>query len=65
MLVLDYAFFCSQQLGVLMIERGYGKNINMSSTWSIAAEAGKSVYCSAKAARWGTAANGRRGDTLL
>jgi 2-deoxy-D-gluconate 3-dehydrogenase len=44
------AFFCSQQLGALMIERGYGKIINMSSTWSIATEAGKSVYCSAKAA---------------
>lgn len=43
-------FFCSQQIGALMIERGYGKIINMSSTWSIATEAGKSVYCSAKAA---------------
>jgi NAD(P)-dependent dehydrogenase (short-subunit alcohol dehydrogenase family) len=43
-------FFCSQQIGALMIERGYGKIINMSSTWSVATEAGKSVYCSAKAA---------------
>jgi NAD(P)-dependent dehydrogenase (short-subunit alcohol dehydrogenase family) len=26
-------FFCSQQIGGLMLERGYGKIINMSSTW--------------------------------
>ncbi len=44
------AFFCSQQIGSLMLERGYGKIINMSSTWSVATQAGKSVYCSAKAA---------------
>ena len=44
------AFFCSQRIGRLMIERGYGKIINMSSTWSVATEGGKSVYCSAKAA---------------
>ena len=44
------AFFCSQQIGALMIERGYGKIINMSSTWSLATEAGKSVYCAAKGA---------------
>jgi NAD(P)-dependent dehydrogenase (short-subunit alcohol dehydrogenase family) len=44
------AFFCSQQIGSLMIERGYGKIINMSSTWSVATQAGKSVYCAAKAA---------------
>ena len=44
------AFFCSQQVGALMIERGYGKIINMSSTWSVATQAGKSVYCAAKAA---------------
>jgi len=43
-------FFCSQQIAPLMIERGYGKIINMSSTWSVATEAGKSVYCAAKAA---------------
>jgi 2-deoxy-D-gluconate 3-dehydrogenase len=43
-------FFCSQQLGSLMIERGYGKIINMSSTWSVATLSGKSVYCAAKAA---------------
>lgn len=44
------AFFCSQRIGRLMIERGYGKIVNMSSTWSVATEGGKSVYCSAKAA---------------
>jgi len=44
------AFFCSQQIGPLMIERGYGKIINMSSTWSAATLSGKSVYCAAKAA---------------
>src|SRR5450759_4651433 len=43
-------FFCSQQIAPLMIERGYGKIINLSSTWSVATEAGKSVYCAAKAA---------------
>lgn len=44
------AFFCSQQIGALMIERGYGKIINMSSTWSVATQSGKSIYCAAKAA---------------
>ncbi len=44
------AFFCSQQIGALMLERGYGKIINMSSTWAVATQTGKSVYCSAKAA---------------
>src|SRR5450759_3100604 len=43
-------FFCSQQIAPLMIERGYGKIINMSSTWSVMTDAGKSVYCAAKAA---------------
>jgi 2-deoxy-D-gluconate 3-dehydrogenase len=44
------AFFCSQQIAPLMIERGYGKIINLSSTWSVATLSGKSVYCAAKAA---------------
>jgi NAD(P)-dependent dehydrogenase (short-subunit alcohol dehydrogenase family) len=44
------AFFCSQQIGSLMIERGYGKIITMSSTWSVSTQSGKSVYCAAKAA---------------
>ena len=44
------AFFCSQQIGALMLERGYGKIINMSSTWAVMTDTGKSVYCAAKAA---------------
>lgn len=44
------AFFCSQQIAPLMIERGYGKIINLSSTWSVATDTGKSAYCAAKAA---------------
>ena len=44
------AFFCAQQIAPLMIERGYGKIINMSSTWSMMTDTGKSTYCTAKAA---------------
>lgn len=44
------AFFCSQQIGALMLARGYGKIINMSSTWAVATDPGKSAYCAAKAA---------------
>ncbi len=43
-------FFCAQRIGALMLERGYGKIINMSSTWAVRSEPGKSVYCAAKAA---------------
>jgi len=42
-------FFCSQSLGRLMIGRGYGKIINLSSTWSTSTDLGKSVYGAAKA----------------
>jgi 2-deoxy-D-gluconate 3-dehydrogenase len=42
-------FFCCQSLGKLMVERGYGKIINLSSTWSVSTDAGKSVYGIAKA----------------
>jgi NAD(P)-dependent dehydrogenase (short-subunit alcohol dehydrogenase family) len=42
-------FFCSQFMGRLMIERGYGKIINLSSTWSVSTDMGKSVYGIAKA----------------
>ena len=42
-------FFCSQALGRLMTERGYGKIINLSSTWSASTDMGKSVYGAAKA----------------
>lgn len=44
------AFFCAQQIAPLMIERGYGKIINMSSTWSVMTDPDKSAYCAAKAA---------------
>ena len=43
-------FFCSQKIGAMMIARGYGKIVNMSSAWSEATDAGKSAYCAAKAA---------------
>jgi NAD(P)-dependent dehydrogenase (short-subunit alcohol dehydrogenase family) len=42
-------FFCCQILAPLMIERGYGKIINLSSTWSTSCDSGKSVYGLAKA----------------
>lgn len=42
-------FFCCQSMGRLMIERGYGKIINLSSTWSTSTDMGKSVYGIAKA----------------
>ena len=42
-------FFCCQSMAPLMIERGYGKIINLSSTWSVSTDAGKSVYGAAKA----------------
>lgn len=44
------AFFCSQVFARKMIELGYGKIINLSSTWSVSTDAGKSVYGIAKAA---------------
>ena len=46
---LKGTFFCSQLLGRLMIDRGYGKIINLSSTWSGSTDIGKSVYGLAKA----------------
>ncbi len=46
---LKGTFFCCQALARLMIERGYGKIINLSSTWSASTDTGKSVYGAAKA----------------
>jgi 2-deoxy-D-gluconate 3-dehydrogenase len=43
-------FFCSQRFARKMIERGYGKIVNLSSTWSSSTDEGKSVYGIAKAA---------------
>jgi 2-deoxy-D-gluconate 3-dehydrogenase len=42
-------FFCCQSMGRLMIESGYGKIVNLSSTWSASTDMGKSVYGAAKA----------------
>jgi NAD(P)-dependent dehydrogenase (short-subunit alcohol dehydrogenase family) len=42
-------FFCCQCVGRLMVDRGYGKIINLSSTWSTSTDMGKSVYGAAKA----------------
>lgn len=43
-------FFCSRAIAPIMIERGYGKIINMSSTWSQSTDAGKAAYATAKGA---------------
>lgn len=44
------SFFCCQRIGALMIRRGYGKIVNLSSAWSAATDTGKSAYGAAKAA---------------
>ena len=46
---LKGTFFACQQFGQLMATRGYGKIINLSSTWSAGSDTGKSIYCAAKA----------------
>jgi 2-deoxy-D-gluconate 3-dehydrogenase len=43
-------FFCCQKMAPLMIERGYGKIINLTSTWGFSSDMGKVAYGSAKAA---------------
>ena len=43
-------FFCCQKIGALMLDRGYGKIVNLSSSWSAATDTGKSAYGAAKAA---------------
>ena len=47
---LKGTFFCCQKIGALMLERGYGKIVNLSSAWSASTDAGKSIYSAAKAA---------------
>lgn len=42
-------FFVSQGLGRAMIEAGYGKIINLSSTWAVTVAPGRAVYAAAKA----------------
>lgn len=43
-------FLACRAFAPMMIERGYGKIINMSSTWSASTDAGKSAYSAAKGA---------------
>ena len=43
-------FFCCQRIAPLMLDRGYGKIVNLSSSWSAATDSGKSAYGAAKAA---------------
>ena len=43
-------YFCCQSLGRMMVDHGYGKIINLSSTWSASTDMGKSVYGLTKAA---------------
>jgi NAD(P)-dependent dehydrogenase (short-subunit alcohol dehydrogenase family) len=43
-------FFCCQKIAPLMLERGYGKIVNLSSSWSASTDAGKAAYGAAKAA---------------
>jgi 2-deoxy-D-gluconate 3-dehydrogenase len=42
-------FFACQAFGRIMVEAGYGKIINLSSTWASTVTAGRSVYATAKA----------------
>jgi NAD(P)-dependent dehydrogenase (short-subunit alcohol dehydrogenase family) len=43
-------FFCCKAIAPIMLARGYGKIINMSSTWSESTDTGKVAYSAAKAA---------------
>lgn len=46
---LKGTFFACQQVGRTMIERGYGKIINLGSAWGATSDFGKVPYCTAKA----------------
>lgn len=46
---LKGVFFCSQIIGSLMCERGYGKIVNLSSTFAKSTINGRSVYAAYKA----------------
>jgi 2-deoxy-D-gluconate 3-dehydrogenase len=46
---LKGTFFCCQQIVPLMIARGYGKIVNLSSTWARTSDIGKAAYGAAKA----------------
>ena len=42
-------FFCCQKIGEIMLEKNYGKIINLGSTWGYTTDAKKAPYCMAKA----------------
>jgi len=46
---LKGTFFACQQIGRTMVERGYGKIINLGSAWGVTSDVGKVPYCTAKA----------------
>jgi 2-deoxy-D-gluconate 3-dehydrogenase len=46
---LKGTFFCCQHIAPVMIERGYGKIINLGSAWGESTDAKKAPYCMAKA----------------
>jgi 2-dehydro-3-deoxy-D-gluconate 5-dehydrogenase len=46
---LKGTFFACQQVGGVMVERGYGKIINLGSAWGVTSDVGKVAYCTAKA----------------
>lgn len=46
---LKGTFFSCQQIGRTMVERGYGKIINLGSAWGVTSDVGKVPYCTAKA----------------
>lgn len=46
---LKGTFFACQQVGRTMVERGYGKIINLGSAWGATSDTGKVPYCTAKA----------------
>lgn len=46
---LKGTFFACQKIGPTMIERGYGKIINLGSAWGATTDVGKVPYCAAKA----------------
>jgi len=46
---LKGTFFCCQEVGRTMLERGYGKIINLGSAWGESTDAKKAPYCMAKA----------------
>ena len=46
---LKGTYFCCQQIAPIMLERGYGKIINLGSAWGESTDAKKAPYCMAKA----------------